>query len=83
MQGTGQSADVMERIEEILAEYYENRVYSVEEDVVWVSGLNANSGMLARRMAKELTAQGIPCSLVYDDDAAAFGGLEFRWGDAA
>lgn len=74
----------MTQVEEILDEHYGDRVYAVEEDVVWVSGMNANCGMLARRMAKELVhGHDIPTSLVHDDDAVQFGGLHFRWGDSA
>lgn len=80
----GWCAGEVSRVTEILDEYYGDRVYSVEDGTVWVSGMNANCGMLARRMAKELAhGHDIPTSLVHDDDAARFGGLEFRWGDSA
>ena len=73
-----------ERIGEHLEAHFEDRVYSVEDGVVWVSGMNANCGSLARRMAKEIVhGLDIPCSLVYDDDAVQFGGVEFRYGGSA
>ena len=73
-----------ERIEEHLEAHFEDRVYSVEDGVVWVSGMNAHCSHVARSMAKEIVyGLDIPCSLVYDDDAAQFGGLEFRYGGSA
>ena len=71
-------------IEQIVDEQFPNRVVSVEERVVWVSGMNANCVLIANRIAKELVhGYDIPCSLVYHDDADRFGGVEFRYGDAA
>jgi len=35
-------------------------------------------------MARDLAySHDIPTSLVYDDDAVAFGGVQFNWGEAA
>lgn len=79
-----QSATDSEQIEEVLNEHYGDRIYSVEDGVVWVSGMNASCGSVARRMAKDLAhGHDIPTSLVYDDDAARFGGVQFNWGESA
>lgn len=70
------------RIEELLAEEFPDRVYSVEENVVWVSGMNSNCVTVAERMAKMLTyTYDIPTSPTYDDDAVQFGGVQFNWGE--
>lgn len=71
-------------VEELLRERYEGRVFEVEDDSVWVSGMNANCPSLARRMARELAHEhDIPTSLVFDDGAARFGGVQFNWGQSA
>lgn len=73
-----------ETVEQILSEEFDGRVFSVEEGVVWVSGMNASCTSVASRMAKTLAhGHDIPTSLVYDDDATQFGGVEFRYGGAA
>jgi hypothetical protein len=73
-----------ERVAEILDKEFGDRVYSVEDDVVWVSGMNPGCASLARRMAKTLAhGYDIPAGLVYDDDAARFGGVQFNWGESA
>jgi len=72
------------RIAELLEEEFGDRVYSVEDGVVWVSGMNSQCPSVARRMARYLAySHDIPTSLVYDDDAVAFGGVQFNWGEAA
>lgn len=69
------------RVEKILEAEFGDRIYAVEDDVVWVSGANARSASVARRMARELAyGHDIPTSPVYDDDAARFGGVQFNWG---
>jgi flagellar basal body P-ring protein FlgI len=70
-------------VEQTLAEQFDDRVYAVEDGVVWVSGMNAHCKTVAQRMARELVAQDIPCGLVYDNGAARFGGVQFNWGEAA
>lgn len=70
----------MERVKTVLGEQFPNRVYSVEDGVVWVSGMNSNCPSVARRMAQELVhGHDIPCSLVYDDGASRFGGVQFNY----
>jgi hypothetical protein len=77
-------ADVtIDEVEELLAGAYDDRIYTVENDVVWVSGMNQQCTYVARRMAKHLTANDIPTSLVYDDGAVRFGGVQFNWGEDA
>jgi hypothetical protein len=71
------------RVEELLNEYYEDRVFVVETDMVWVSGMNAHCASLARRMERVLVENDIPCGLVHDDGAVKFGGVQFNWGEAA
>ena len=76
--------DVTKReVEQIISNAYGNRVFRVEEDTVWVSGMNSSPRSLAQRFANELTAHDIPCSLVGNDDATQFGGFEFHYGEAA
>lgn len=71
------------RVASILAEEYGDRVYSVEDGLVWVSGMNAQCPQVASRMARSLAhAHDIPTGLVHDDDAARFGGVQFRFHDA-
>lgn len=72
-----------ESVKDLLDSSFGDRIYSVEEDVVWVSGMNAHCSSVARRMARTLVEHGIPASLVYDDEAVAFGGVEFRYGEHA
>lgn len=70
-----------DRVEQILDEEFGDRVFVVEDDLVWVSGMNSSCGSVARRMAKSLThSYDIPTSLVHNDDAARFGGVQFRYG---
>lgn len=78
-----QASVTREDVKGLLDDVHGDRVYSVEDDVVWVSGMNSRCPTVARRMAKTLRKHGIPTSLVYDDDASRFGGVEFRYGSAA
>ena len=59
---------------------HSDRVFSVEDDVVWVSGMNARCQSVANRMARTLVKHGIPAGLVHDDNAVQFGGVQFRYG---
>lgn len=72
-----------EEVEEILAEEFGDRVYTVEDELIWVSGMNASCPTVARRMARTLVAHDVPAGLVHDDNATAFGGVQFNWGDLA
>lgn len=72
-----------DEVERLLERDYSDRVYVVEDCVVWVSGMNAGCPSVANSMAKTLMTNDIPASLVYDDDAVAFGGVEFRYGRSA
>jgi len=72
-----------QEVEQIITDAYGDRVFRVEENTVWVSGMNSSPRSLAQRFASELTAHDIPCSLVDNDDATQFGGFEFRYGEAA
>lgn len=69
-----------ERVESILDDAHPGRVYSVEDGVVWVSGMNPHCPRVAERMAQTLSHNGVPCGLVYDDDADRFGGVQFNYG---
>jgi len=69
----------MQEVKEILSEQFADRVYSVEDGVVWVSGMNQNCPSVARRMAQTLVSHDIPCGLVYDDGAEQFGGVQFNY----
>jgi len=72
---------VKARVENLLESYFSDRVYAVEDGLVWVSGMNAHSKTVAERMAKRLVANDIPCGLVHDDDAVNFGGVQFIFHD--
>lgn len=69
-----------ETVERILEEQHGDRVFSVEDGVVWVSGMNASCPSVARRMAHTLLSQGFACGLVYDDGAVQHGGVQFNYG---
>lgn len=75
--------DLREDVESLLNDVHGDRVFAVEEDCVWVSGMNARCTRVAEKMAKTLQKEGIPVGLVYEDDAVANGGVAFNWGDAA
>lgn len=81
-EGNGVPTD-RQHVVDLLADEFPDRVYSVEDGIVWVSGMNAHCRYVAERMARTLVSAGIPASLVYDDGAARFGGVEFRYGGAA
>lgn len=72
-----------EEVRELLENVHADRVFSVEEDVVWVSGMNAGCPRVARKMARTLVKHGIPAGLVYDGGAVRFGGVQFNYGEAA
>lgn len=70
----------MTDVSQILDTQFSDRVYSVADGVVWVSGMNSRCHGVARSMAKELVhGHDIPCSLVYDDGASRFGGVQFNY----
>jgi hypothetical protein len=76
--------DGIERVREILDDEFGDHVFNVEDGVVWVSGMNSHCGVVASSMAKTLAhGHDIPAGLVYDDDAARFGGVQFNWGESA
>lgn len=69
------------QVKSLLDQHFSDRVYSVEDGVVWVSGMNANCPHVASKMARTLTyTHDIPTGLVYDDDADMFGGVQFNYG---
>lgn len=74
-----------EEVRELLEDVHSDRVFSVEEDVVWISGMNASCGFVARQIAKTLVKHGIPAGLVHEDGVHAVnnGGLQFRYGENA
>lgn len=66
---------------ELLDELYPDRVFAVEDGVVWVSGMNVSCKRVAEDIATTLRKHlDTPTSLVYDDGAVRFGGVEFRYG---
>lgn len=69
----------VDRVQTILDFEFPDRVFVVEDDRVWVSGMNETAKPLAERMTEELIARDIACGLVKDDEAARFGGVEFRF----
>lgn len=84
MNDNDQSPNVEYRIEEILEREFGDRVYTVEDGVVWVSGMNSGCSRIANQMAKTLAhGYDVPAGLVYDDDAVRFGGLQFNYGENA
>lgn len=75
----GKSANAIQHVEEILEREFGDRVYSVEDGVVWISGMNSGCPTIARRMSDMLVSHDIPCGLVYDDGASRFGGVQFNY----
>ncbi len=69
--------------EEILNDIHSDRVFAVEDGVVWVSGMNQHCTRVAEKMARTLLKHGIPAGLVYDDGAPVNGGVQFNYGEAA
>jgi len=73
-----------EDVREILGEEFDDRVFAVEDGAVWISGMNSSCSSIARRMARTLAhTHDVPTSLVYDDGADRFGGVQFNWGESA
>lgn len=70
-------------VRELLDELHPDRVFSVGDDTVWVSGMNANCTSVAETLAQTLVRHDIPCGLVHDDNAEHFGGVQFTYGEAA
>jgi D-arabinose 5-phosphate isomerase GutQ len=81
----GETADpAAAEVRDILEDQFDDAVYTVEEGVVWVSGINARCHSIARQMAMTLShGYDIPTNLVHGDGAAEFGGMQFEWGAAA
>jgi len=75
--------ELKDRVEQLLDDVHADRVYSVEDGIVWVSGMNAHCSRVARRMARTLVTHGVPAGLVYDDDAVQNGGVQFNFGPRA
>lgn len=75
--------DHRDRAEKLLRDLYSDRVFSVEDGIVWVSGMNENCRFVARSMAETLVKHDIPAGLVHDDDAVDHGGVQFRYGENA
>lgn len=72
-----------DEVEELLDELHPDRVFAVEDGLVWVSGMNAHCGRVAEDLAKTLRMHfDTPTSLVHDDGihAVDFGGVQFRYG---
>lgn len=74
---------LQDRVESLLNDVHGDRIFSVEDGKVWVSGANARCKGVAEDLALTLVTHGIPCGLVHDDGvhAADFGGVQFRYGD--
>ena len=73
----------MQEAEKILKTVYSDRIFSVEDDVVWVSGMNHNCRSIANSMAKTLSNNDIPAGIVYEDNAELNGGVQFNYGNSA
>lgn len=73
----------IEEIKDLLNRHFPDAVFRVEDDVVWVSGMNSTCRPLAERMAHRLQQIDVPCGLVYEDGAGRFGGVQFNWGESA
>lgn len=81
---TEQSDTDVCRVYSILSNTFDSAVFTVENRVVWVSGINSNCSSIARNMAIELSrGHNIPTSQPYEDNADRFGGMQFNWGDSA
>jgi len=72
-------------VKTLLNDVHGDRVFSVEDDRVWVSGMNVHCTRVAENMAQTLIKHDIPASLVHDDGvhAANNGGVQFRYGEHA
>lgn len=68
-----------DHVRTVLESQFPDRVFSVEEKHVWVSGMNQSCKSVAERMTEELTFRGFLCGLVHDDEAHRHGGFQFRW----
>ena len=61
-------------VRQLVEATFPDRVLSIEQDGVWVSGMNANCASVARRIAGLLESEGYVVDMVRDDDAVRFGG---------
>lgn len=59
----------------LVEEVEEGRVFTVEEGGIWFSGMNANVGSLASRVAERLRAEGYDAGFPQSDGATEFGGV--------
>jgi hypothetical protein len=73
------------QVREILEDAHPNRVFTVEEGIVWVSGMNSQCTFVAESMAQTLVEHDIPAGLVHDDGVHAMNnsGVQFRYGENA
>lgn len=70
-------------VRDVLDRHFGDRVYRIEDGAVWVSGMNSHCRSVAQQMAHRLVQCDVPCGLVYDDDAEAYGGVQFNYGGNA
>lgn len=52
-----------------------NPVVNVEDEQIWVSGMNSRPAVVAREIKDRLEAEGYDVGDIEDDDADRFGGL--------
>ncbi len=52
--------------------FWQDRILSVEDDGVWISGMNANSGVIAKRIKKELENCGYSTVGPVDENGGLF-----------
>ncbi|MCG1002845.1 MULTISPECIES: hypothetical protein [Halobacterium] len=76
-------ADYRAVVEDVLGRHFEDRTFNIEDGVVWVSGQNAHCRSVAEQMAHRLVQCDVPCGLVYDDEHAPYGGVQFNYGENA
>lgn len=62
-------------IAELVEAVESGRVFCVEDGGIWFSGMNANVGRLARRVARRLSAEGYTVGDVREGPADEFSGL--------
>ena len=58
-----------------LKEEWSDTILSIEEDGVWVSGINQNCGILARRIRQELEQYGYSTLEPRDEHGGLFVGI--------
>lgn len=72
-------------VRELLENVHDDRVFVVEERIVWVSGMNSHCKQVAEDIAKTLLMHDVPAGLVHDDGIHAVdnGGVQFCYGVSA